>query len=103
MTITLPFGDATFEVGKLIAQLDDSGRDYIIQGQTHRTFAAHRKPKSLDYWLRANCTNKRDVNQAVTEVIDQLVSTGLFEEGSFPCPDSGRFCKGIRLVKKNAR
>jgi hypothetical protein len=99
-SIRLPFGEATatFEVVKLIEYVNESGRDYIIQGQNQCPLAAHPKPKSLDYWLRVNCTKNHDTTQAVNEVIGQLVSTGLFEEGRFRCPDSGRTCKGIRLA-----
>jgi|GEM_PF-443549 hypothetical protein len=103
-TIRLPFGGAgaTFTIDRLIEHLNHAGRDCIIQGQTNCALSLHPKPHSLDFWLRQNCTDKHDTKQAVNEVIDQLVSTGLFEEGKFPCPDSRRFCKGIRLVRTEA-
>lgn len=73
-------------------------RDYIIQGQTNIARAKHPKPKSLDYWLRQFSRNP-DTKQAVTSVIDALVATGLFVVVSkLRCPDSHRYCKGIRLV-----
>ncbi len=99
-SIVLPFGGAAaaFAVDSLVEHLNDSKRDYIIQGQTNCGLSVHPKPHSLDYWLRQNFTTNRDTKQAVNEVIDRLVSTGLFEEGRFPCPDSGRMCKGIRLI-----
>ncbi len=97
--IRLPFGgaNASFEVGRLVEYLKASGREYVIQGQAPCSFATHRKKQSLDYWLRQNFAAHRDTKQAVTEVIEQLVETGLFEEGSFACPDSGQRRKGIRL------
>jgi len=54
---------------------------------------------TLDFWLRRNFAKSADIKQAVNDVIRQLVSTGFFEEGEFPCPDNGRLCKGIRIVK----
>jgi len=104
-SITLPFGgsEAKFDVVKLVEHIKDSGRDYIIQGQINCALSVHRKPRSLDVWLRRNFAANHDAKQAVNDVIDQLVSTGLFEVGQFRCPDSGRSCKGIKLVKKARR
>ena len=98
--INLPYGGqgAKFDSGLLIDHIKSSGRDYIIQGQTHETLSNHKKPHSLDYWLRIRFTENRDTNQATNEVIDQLVDTGVFViEGKLLCPDSGRNCKGIKL------
>jgi len=74
------------------------GKHYIIQGQTNCSRAEHPKPNSLDCWLRDNYAQIPDTKQAVNEVIDGLVNTGEFEEGGFICPDSGRMCKGIKIV-----
>jgi hypothetical protein len=52
----------------------------------------------LDCWLRDNYAQNPDTKQAVNELVDALVMTGEFEEGLFICPDSGRICKGIRIV-----
>jgi hypothetical protein len=100
-SISLPYGGsgATFQVGTLIQHLKESGRRYIIQGQAECRFSTHRKPQSLDFWLRRNFARNPDTKQAVNDVIHQLVSTGFFEAGEFPCPDSGRLCKGIRLIR----
>jgi hypothetical protein len=87
---------------RLAEHLKDLGRDYIIQGQVNCTLSDHPKPRSLDVWLRKNSTRNRDTKQAVNEVIDELVSSGRFEKGRFTCPDSGRFCKGVRLVTTSA-
>lgn len=98
--IRLPYGvpGATFQVRTLIQHLKNSGRQHIIQGQAKCKFSRHRKPRSLDFWLRRNFARNPDTKQAVNDLIHQLVSTGFFEAGEFPCPDSGRLCKGIRLV-----
>jgi len=75
-----------------------SGRNYIIQGQTHCNRAEHPKPNSLDCWLRDNYAQNRNTNQAENEVIKDLVNTGDFEEGNFICPISRIKCKGIKIV-----
>jgi hypothetical protein len=76
-----------------------SGHAYIIQGQMQCRFSAHRKPQSLDFWLRENFAKNADTKQAENDVILPLLSTGFFEEGEFPCPDSERLCKGIRMTR----
>jgi hypothetical protein len=81
-----------------VETINNSRLEFIIQGQTNCVLSAHRKPQSLDFWLRQNFADNPDTKQAVNEVINQLVSTGCFEEGQFLCPDSGRLCKGVRLV-----
>jgi len=103
--IQLPFGGpgACFPIEALIRHVRLSGRDYIIQGQTHCALAEHPKPQSLDAWLRRNFTDRKDTAQAVESVMQALVSTGLFESGRFPCPDSRRKCKGIRLVVSSSQ
>ena len=98
--INLPYGgkNAQFDEKELVAHLKISFRDYIIQGQQNCSLQNHTKPNSLDYWLRMNYTKGSDTKQAVNEVIEQLVNTGLFEVAyDLPCPDSGRPCKGVRL------
>ena len=95
--IKLPHGNTTFESNVLKEIVRNSGREYIIQGQQACTLNGHTKPSSLDYWLRGLVDNP-DTKQGVNEVIDQLLTTGDFEEGKFLCPDSGRMCKGIKVT-----
>src|ERR1035441_2560059 len=80
--IRLPYGGpgAAFHVSALLQHVKESGRTYIIQGQTQCGFRAHRKPKSLDFWLRRDFAKSPDTKQAVNDVIRQLVFTGFFEE-----------------------
>ena len=98
--VPLPHGGpgAQFPVSDLVAHIRRSGRDYIIQGQVNCFLDDHPKPHSLDVWLRTQYAAQPDTKQAVNQVIDDLVATGLFEPGTFVCPDSGRHCKGIMLV-----
>ena len=99
--IKLPHGgkNAQFDVKELVEYIKKSGRDYIIQGSQQCSLANHTKKHSLDYWLRSNYAASPDTKQAVKTVIDELVATGLFEEADdLPCLDSGRPCKGIRLI-----
>jgi hypothetical protein len=73
-------------------------RDYIIIGADKVVLAKHRKPHSLDYWLRQRSRNQNTM-QAVSSVINDLVATGLFVvEDDLTCPDSHRRCKGLRLA-----
>jgi hypothetical protein len=97
-TIELPYGDNRFDSDDLKEHIRTAGRDYIIQGQKACKRADHPKPNSLDCWLRDKYARNPDTKQAVNEVILALVAIGGFEEGQFMCPDSGRICKGIRLL-----
>ena len=99
--VRLPHGgkDAGFDAQDLVAHVVSSGRDYIIQGQSNCSLAEHRKPSSLDVWLRQGYTGRKDTKQAVNDVVDDLVATGLFEiERDLRCPDTDRGCKGLRLT-----
>jgi len=100
-SIELPQGGpgARLYVDDLIRHVRESGRDYIIQGQSNRSLANHPKPNSLDAWLRKKCTSKSNTKQAVDDVIDQLIATRLFKVERLRCPDSGRLCKAIRLLE----
>ena len=96
--IWLPFG-GSFPVNELVEYVESSGRNYIIQGQTKSSFADHAKHQSLDYWLRVNFAKNKNAMLANNSVIEQLVNTGLFQEGkSFICPDKGTLCKGVKLI-----
>ena len=100
--IDLPYGGhgAQFNEHDLVDYIRAStpARDYIIQGQNDCTLAQHPKPHSLDCWLR-QLSRFPDTKQAVNSVIDDLVTTGLFlVVRKLRCPDSGRYCKGIRLA-----
>jgi hypothetical protein len=98
--IHLPHGGPHdgFAVSDLVAHLQSSGRNYIIQGQQNCKLAEHTKPQSLDVWLRENHTRRKDTTQAVNSLVDALVATGRFEVAHLECPDSGRRCKGLKLV-----
>ena len=104
-SIELPHGgpEGRLFVDDLIQHIRESGRDYIIQGQTRCTLANHPKPNSLDVWLRRKCTARSDTKQAVNDVIDELVATRLFKVETLRCPDSGSFCKGIRLLESQRK
>lgn len=95
--IDLPYG-GTFDEHDLVAHIQASGRDYIIQGQQAVSLDDHTKPQSLDYWLRQFGDNP-NTKQAENSVLDALVATGLFEiVNDLICPDSGERCKGVRLI-----
>ena len=95
--INLSYG-GSFNEQALVSHIRQSGRNYIIQGQTACARANHRKPDSLDYWLRRFAHNP-DTKQADNDIVDKLVATGLFFKVSkLHCPNSGRLCKGLVLV-----
>ena len=95
--IKLPYG-TSFDPNDLVDYIRKSGRTFIIQGQQARSLKAHTKPNSLDVWLRRHHTVNEDTKQAENSLIQKLTMTGLFREGKFPCPDSGRMSKGIEIV-----
>ena len=95
--IRLSYG-GQFDEHALIEHIRATGRDYIVQGQQAYSLANHTKPNSLDYWLRQFASNS-NTKQADNTVIRHLVHTGLFKVADdLLCPDSGRLCKGVRLV-----
>ena len=97
ITIETPYG-SSFDARDLLDHIQGNDRTYIIQGQKVCSFINHKKPNSLDYWLRENFANNKNTKQAENVVIERLVKTGLFREGKFTCPDSGKICKGIEIV-----
>jgi hypothetical protein len=99
--VELPYGGpgSGFYVSQLVDHIRSSGRGYIIQGQQECRLEKHTKPHSLDVWLRRNCTDIKDTKQAVNSVIDALIATGQFTVSKdLLCPDSGRRCKGLKLL-----
>lgn len=97
--INMPYGNNSFSSDDLIVHIKASGRLYIIQGQTACILDKHPKQSSLDYWLRTNYADKPDTMQAVNKVVDDLLATGDFVLGKYPCPDGPghRRCKGLKL------
>ena len=98
--INLPYGDSAFDSDDLKEYIKRSGKNFIIQGQKACSRIDHPKPHSLDCWLRDNYAHNPNTKQAVNEVITDLINTGDFAEGNFPCPVSGKNCKGIRIKEK---
>jgi hypothetical protein len=99
-SINLPYGNNSFDSNSLKEHIRTMGRNYIIQGQKACRRINHPKPNSLDCWLRDNYARNPDTKQTVNEVIADLVNTGDFAEGDFYCPDSGRRCKGVRIIER---
>jgi thiamine monophosphate synthase len=83
-SIELPYGGsgARLFVDDLIQHIRESGRDYIIQGQTDCSVDKQPKPNSLDAWLGRTCTVRSDTKQAVNSLVDQLIQTR-FEDREF--------------------
>lgn len=93
----------SFNLKDLVDYVNLSGRNYIIQGPKNVKLADHKKPNSLDYWLRKNITPiDEDTKRADRALMGELVATGFFEERQgLICPDSGRRCKGLVLVSSS--
>ena len=92
--IDLTYG-GTFNEQHLLDYINQSGRNYIIQGQENCTLQNHPKPQSLDYWLR-QFADKPDMKQADNEVVAALIATGLFTlSNNLICPTSDQRCKGL--------
>ena len=95
--IALNYG-GSFDENDLVDHIRQSGRNYIIQGQTACSQADHPKPNSLDFWLRQFGENN-DTKQADNDIVGLLVATGLFQESqNLVGTDSGNQCKGLVLV-----
>ncbi len=95
--IDLSYG-GSFEENELVVFIRQSGRNYIIQGQTACSQQDHPKPSSLDFWLR-QFGETPDTKQADNEIMALLVATGLFQESqNLVCPDSNNQCKGLVLA-----
>lgn len=71
----------------------------MVFGAIKAKFADHNKHRSLDYWLRSNGARSPDQMQAEGSLVEQLVGTGHFQEIVMACPDTGRQCKGLKLLK----
>jgi DNA-3-methyladenine glycosylase I len=103
--IHLPHGGSGsgFRLSQLVDYVQRSGRDYIIQAQQQCKLREHTKPHSLDVWLRKNHAAIPDTAQAVNSVMRALEATGRFEiVQKLVCPDTGRKCKGLKLVNTPA-
>lgn len=89
---------AGFRVRDLIEHIENSGRNYIIEGGVDCALADHPRPRSLDYWLRENFAHNKETRQDTRDVIRQLLATGAFEESDdLRCPDTGERALGLRL------
>jgi hypothetical protein len=87
-----------FPVRELVDYMEQSGREYIMGGEVDCALVDHPKPASLDYWLRENFAANKDTKQATTEVVAQLIATGLFDPANdLRCPDTGSRSFGLRL------
>jgi len=99
--IELSFG-GSFNETDLVDHIKVSNKDnYIIQGQQSVVWNSMSKFKTLDAWIRQLDGVNKDMKQADSKVVNQLIATGLFEEttGLF-CPESKRKCKGLVLTRK---
>ncbi len=71
----------------------------MVLGANKTKLANHDKHLSLDYWLRSNGARNPDQMQAESSLIEQLVGTGHFAETVMACPNTGRQCKALKLLR----
>jgi hypothetical protein len=99
--INLPHGGigANFGINELVHYFKVKKLAYIIIGNSHLSYANHKKTHSLDVWLRNHKTvNSRDTCKAVNIVINEIVSTGLFRIKKCKCPITMCFCRALVLI-----
>ena len=82
----------------LVEHIESSGCNSIVIGAQTDVLANHRKKYSLDYWLRVNCTERKDTMQATGELVDRLVGTELLYRDNVIDPHTGNRVNGLRLT-----
>jgi hypothetical protein len=98
--IKLPYAGSGvfFTVEELIAHFNRSKTDFIIIGASHVRLLKHKKPNSLDVWLRNHAKvigTKKNTCQAVNSVIYRLEEFAQFSIVKRICPLSNRMCKAL--------
>lgn len=96
--ITLPHANnAQININDLINHFRTKQINYMIIGSTQVTLQNHRKPHSLDVWLRThkNIINYKDTCQSVNNVISQIIKHESFSLGLRKCPKTNRMCKAL--------
>ncbi|MBB6285673.1 MULTISPECIES: hypothetical protein [unclassified Pseudomonas] len=96
--ITLRDG-GSFSIDALVSKVETLGGSMVL-GPIKAALIDHKKPVSLDYWIRANGAHRKDQMQAETQVVDQLVATGRFSRVKMSCPTTGHRCKGLIVISK---
>lgn len=96
--ITLRDG-GSFSIDALVTKLEGLGGSMVL-GPIKVGLTDHKKPDSLDYWIRTNGANRKDQMQAETQVVDQLLATGRFDRVEMKCPTTGYRCAGLSVVFK---
>ena len=101
--IGFPYGGGHFEIQDLVKYVESSDCNYVIGGGCNQVFSLHKKPESLDYWLRER-SNQPNIRQVTKKLVQDIIQTGHFTyEENLPCPTTGRRCNGLRLAPKFSR
>ncbi|WP_297513819.1 hypothetical protein [Flavobacterium sp.] len=96
--IILPHANnTTIPIQDLIHYFQLNKLNYLIIGSNKVTLTNHRKPNSLDVWLRTHpkIVNHKDTCQSVNKVITQIIKHQSFSQGLRKCPKSKRICKAL--------
>lgn len=97
--INLPHGgsQAGFYVGRLVDAFNQEGVREKVIGGIHKGLAEV-KTHSLDFLLRTRYAKTPDTKQVVAAVIDDLVSTGLFQRSTMSDPETGKAVDSLALT-----
>lgn len=97
--INLPHGgsQAGFYAGRLVDAFNQEGVREKVIGGIHKGLVEV-KPHSLDYLIRTRYAKTPDTKQVVAAVIDDLVSTGLFQRSTMNDPETGREVDSLALT-----
>ena len=97
-TVDLDHDANRLDVARLAAWLLETGRHAMVIGAERATLERHRKPLSLDFWIRSEVADNVDTAQATVAVVARICATGLFEEVSVVDPFTDERCRGIALT-----
>lgn len=96
--LTLKYGGGEVDFLELL-KFFRQNNNIVIVGDQNDVLEKHRKPYSLDYWLRTHGANQPNTKQATTEWLQEnLYTTGFFAEDHTNDPETGRDVKAVRLL-----
>lgn len=96
--ITLRDG-GSLNIHALVSKIEALGGS-IVLGPIKASLTDHKKPDSLDYWIRTNGAHRKDQMQAEKRLVNQLVETGFFGLVKMNCPSTGHRCNGLSVISK---
>lgn len=104
--IFLPHGgnNSAFYLYELVDYFKNNKLPFMIIGNTHVSLKKHKKKDSFDMWLRNHSSlksNAKNTCQAVNSVINNVISSGLFNIEKHVCPITRKKCRALVYVRNN--